>query len=59
MNFLVIYIIIGFIWLILWDIVILRMPNNRMRLQYLFLWPIMLIVVIVGVTQIWNNRTNK
>jgi len=59
MNFLVIYIIIGFIWLILWDIVILRMPNNRMRLQYLFLWPIMLIVVIVGVTQTWNNRTNK
>ena len=59
MNFLVIYIIIGFIWLILWDIVILRMPNNRMRLQYLFLWPIMFIVVIVGLVQTWNNHTNK
>ena len=58
-DFLLTYFIIGFIWLIIWDLGIKKMPSNGTRLRYLFLWPFTLIAFIVGFIQSWNNHTKQ
>ena len=50
------YCFVGFCWLIFCDLFIQRMPNNSVRLRYLFLWPVTLTAFLMGVYDAWRNH---
>jgi hypothetical protein len=56
-DFLLTYLTIGFTWLVLWDVLIQKMPSNGTRLRYFLLWPITLGAFIIGFIESWNNNT--
>ena len=58
-DIIIAYLIIGFLWLTIWDVFIQKMPNNGTRIRYLFLWPFTLIAFLIGIFQAWNNRNNE
>ena len=58
-DIIIAYLIIGFIWLAIWDLGIQKMPSNGTRLRYLFLWPVTLVAFIIGFIQSWINHTNQ
>tara|TARA_B110000503_G_scaffold120796_1_gene183777 strand:+ start:284 stop:469 length:186 start_codon:yes stop_codon:yes gene_type:complete len=57
-DIIITYLIIGFIWLSLWDVFVEKMPNNGTRMRYFFLWPITLIAFLIGIIEALNNRNN-
>jgi len=58
-NIMIFYLLIGFVWLAIWDLGIQKMPSNGTRLRYLLLWPVTLCAFIVGFIQSWINQMNQ
>ena len=57
-DIIITYLIIGFLWLSLWDVFIQKMPNNGTRIRYLLLWPFTLIAFLIGIYEGWTNNRN-
>jgi len=58
-DIIIAYLIIGFLWLSLWDIGIKKMPSNGTRLRYLFFWPVTLGAFIIGFIESWIDHTKE
>lgn len=50
------YLWIGIVWLILHELIRLKM-NNGMRIRLWLFWPVTLIAWIIGFIEAWKNDT--
>tara|TARA_B110000285_G_scaffold23614_1_gene22755 strand:+ start:195 stop:383 length:189 start_codon:yes stop_codon:yes gene_type:complete len=58
-DYIIGYLLVGFIWMTLWDLGIQKMPNNGTRIRYFFFWPFTLIAFIIGFIESWNKHSNE
>lgn len=54
------YFFIGFIWLLICDLFVQKMPNNFVRARYWLLWPVTFSAFVIGfinaVIDKWNDE---
>jgi hypothetical protein len=59
MDYIIGYLLIGFLWMTIWDLGIQKMPTNGTRIRYLFFWPFTLVAFIIGFIESWIKHTNQ
>tara|TARA_B110000208_G_scaffold6183_1_gene7905 strand:+ start:765 stop:956 length:192 start_codon:yes stop_codon:yes gene_type:complete len=52
------YLLFGFTWMTICDVFIQKMPNNGVRLRYLFLWPFTFGAFVIGFINAVINKWN-
>jgi hypothetical protein len=58
-DYIMSYLVVGAVWMGIWDLGFQKMPNNGVRIRYWLLWPFTLGAFVIGVInatiETWND----